>query len=180
MKPNRYFLLLAALLLLTESSFAQSKSGKALTGYQIIVVEKATVEDNPKTKEFPGGHEVVMQKSIVANLLEKKTFDKVIDGAEASAPTTDGKALTLSTQVIEFDKGSRAARWAVGFGAGATKVKVRFVLKDAANGQELLKTERQGKFYGTFSFVGGSKEHAVSEAAGDVVDGLIKEINKNR
>ncbi len=65
-------------------------------------------------------------------------------------------------------------------GAGATKVKVRFILRDAETGEELFRTDRQGKFYGTISLVGGGKEHAVSEAAGDVVDGLIKDIQKNR
>jgi hypothetical protein len=79
-----------------------------------------------------------------------------------------------------YDKGSRAGRWLVGFGAGATKVKVRFVFRDAQTGAELFRTDRQGKFYGTVSLVGGGKGQAVSEAAGDVVDGLIKDIRKNR
>ena len=181
MKKNFAFLLLTScLLLVTAQSFAQAKNNKPLAKYQTIIVEKATIEQSPSTRDFPGGHDAVMQKSIVANLQEKKTFTKVIDGAETNVPASDGEALILSTQVIGFDKGNRATRWAIGLGAGATKVRVHFVLKDATSGEELLKTDRQGKFYGTFSFVGGSKEHAVTEAAGDVVDGLIKEINQKR
>lgn len=176
---------LMAVALLSATAFAQDqKPGKPLAGYKVLVVEKATVEKNAATEEFPGGYDAVLQQSAVANLLKKKVFEQVIDaaataGVEAAKPA-EGQQLKLALTVIKFDKGNRAARYMVGFGAGATKIKVRFVFSDAASGKELFRTDREGKFYGTISFVGGSKEHAVTEAAGDVIDGLIKDINKNR
>lgn len=173
-------LLVVFVLTTTAPASAQSKEGKPLTGYKAITVEKATVEKNAATEEFPGGYDAVMQKSIIANLQKKKVFEKVIDGAESNSTEEKTQRLILSTTVIAFDKGNRAARYLVGFGAGATKVKVRFTLRDAETGRELLTTDKQGKFFGVISFVGGDKDHAVAEAAGDVVDGLIKEINKKR
>jgi hypothetical protein len=86
----------------------------------------------------------------------------------------------LSSEVIQYKKGSRAKRYLVGFGAGATKVKVRFTFRKAATNEELLRTEREGSFAGVFSFVGGGKAEATEEAVGDVLDGLIKDILKNR
>src|SRR6185436_2628987 len=109
-----------------------------------------------------------LQKSTIANLLKKKVFEQVVDAAEMAsteaAKPAEGQKLTLALTVIKFDKGNRAARYMVGFGAGATKIKVRFVFTDAASGKEVFRTDREGKFFGTISFVGGSKEHAVTEA----------------
>ena len=75
-------------------------------------------------------------------------------------------------------EGSNPRQLTAGFGAGATKVKVRFVLRDGETGEELFPIDRQGKFYRTLSVVGVGKGHAVQEAVGDVVDGLIKRIRK--
>lgn len=155
---------------------------KPLTGYTILLVDKFAIEKNAATEEFPAGQEVVMQKSSIVRLREKKAFDTVVDMTDPESDQKTGapKRLQLSGTVVQYDKGSRAARWLVGLGAGATKVKVRFVFTDADTHKELFRVDRQGKFYGMVGFVGGSSEQATSEAAGDVVDGLIKEIKKNR
>ena len=68
----------------------------------------------------------------------------------------------------------------VAFGYGATKIKMRFSVRDAATGVELVTFDHKGSFSGAFSFVGGGKEKAQNEAAGDVVDGIVKKILKNR
>jgi hypothetical protein len=68
----------------------------------------------------------------------------------------------------------------VNFGAGATKVKVRFVLLDAQTGQELLKLDRQGKFYGVVGLFGGSRSQADAKSARSVVQGLIRAIEARR
>jgi hypothetical protein len=179
--------LLSAVGLTSSAAAQESKAKKPLAGYNVLAVEKASVEQNAATENFPGGYDVVLQKSTIDNLQKKKVFAQIIDasenasaGSEGQAPSTDDKRLILSMTVIKFDKGSRAARYFGGFGAGATKIKVRFVFRDAASGQEVFRTDREGKFYGTFSLFGGAKERAISEAAGDVVDGVIKDISKNR
>jgi len=192
MKTMTYLLGIAVAGLLVASRpampFSVDAAKKPLTGYSVLVVDKFTVEKNGATEHFPKGQELLLQQGSVERLKEKKTFAEIIDAseppaAEAPPPPVQGEAkrrLVLSGTVIAFDKGSRASRWLVGFGAGATKVKVRFIFSDAETGVEVFRTDRQGKFYGTFSVVGGDKSHAVSEAAGDVVDGLIKDIAKNR
>ena len=127
---------------------------------------------------------MLLQSSALANLQMKKTFEQVMFAVGNTNPEearpAEGQKLMMAMTVIQFEKGNRASRYLVGFGAGATKIKVRFVFTDAASGKEMFRTDREGKFYGAISFVGGSKEQAITEAAGDVLDGLIKDVNKNR
>ena len=168
----------------------EKKAGKVLAGYNAVVVEKFSVDPSARTADFPRGQEVGIQQNVVERLNKQKVFEEVKDGLEAGAAPPVAADLTanapakraviLSGTVIEYDKGSREARWFVGMGAGATKVKVRFVFRDAQTGAELLRTDRQGQFYGWIAFVGGSKEQATGEAAGDVVDRLMDDIKKNR
>ncbi len=177
-------------LLVAGTAAAQTgnkKTGKSLSDYSTIVVERFSVEKNSATEEFPRGQEMGIQQNAVDRLLKSRLFEEVVDATdEASAlAATDSvknsqRRLLLSGTVVQYDKGSRAARWFVGMGAGATKVKVRFAFRDAESGAELLRTDCQGKFYGWVAFVGGSKEQATNEAAGDVVDGLLRAIKKNR
>lgn len=65
-------------------------------------------------------------------------------------------------------------------GAGAAKVKVRFVFRDAQTNEEVLRRDLQGKFTGTWTLAGGTTEKATHEAAGKLVGELIKEVRRNR
>jgi hypothetical protein len=161
---------------------ALQSANKKLSGYDIVQVEAATVEKGKETEDFPAEYGVVLQQNAVTRLTKKKIFNQVIDStvAPVEPQNKDAKRLTLLSEIIEYKKGSRAKRYLVGFGAGSTKVKVRFTFRDAATGEELLRTEREGSFAGVFSFAGGGKAEAAHEAVGDVLDGLIKDILKNR
>jgi hypothetical protein len=151
-----------------------SNTAIGLAGCETLAVERFVIEHNSATEGFPRGQEVLIQQQAVARMMKSKLFPQIVDGAAGSSGTA---GCVLSGTVVKYDKGNRAARWVVGLGAGATKVKVRFAFRDVA-GSELFRPEREGKFYGTISFIGGSKEHADTEAAGDVIDGLIKDVRK--
>ena len=61
------WLCLIAVALLSLTAVAQDqKPGKSLAGYKVLVVEKASVEKNAATEEFPGGYDAVLQKSTAA------------------------------------------------------------------------------------------------------------------
>ena len=171
---------------------AQTKSGKLLAEYESIVVKEVALEKNPKLTQFPAGHDTDFQKKIVADLQRKKVFAEVIDGTRQAGEqdqigvslTADipagGKRLILSTVIIDFNPGNKALRYAIGWGMGATRVKARFVFRDAATDQEILVHTQQGKFLGFITLHGTGKDYPVTEASGDIVDGLIRAINKNR
>jgi len=168
-------------------SRAQSKTSKLLSEYNTIVVEAVTLDKNPALNKFPAGHDTDFQKKIVADLQKKNVFPEVIDGTKQAggqeAPadgSTGGKRLILSTTIIDFNPGNKALRHTIGWGLGATKVKARFTFRDAATGHELWIHTQQGKFAGFLTVYGSGKNYPVTEASGDIVDALIKQINKHR
>jgi hypothetical protein len=172
----------------SATSTATQTNNKPLTGYNAIIVEKARVEKNPKLAKFPAGYDTDLQQKIVADLQKKGVFAEVIDAGvkpsdEALVVDTNSpnnKRLLLSTKIIDFSPGNKALRYTVGWGAGATKVKAKFVFTDAATGREIFNTTLQGKFLGFVTIHGTGKDYGITEASGDIVDGLIRVINKNR
>jgi hypothetical protein len=168
---------------------AAEKPSKLLTGYTVISVEKFTVGTLSTKEGFPQDFEKVMQKLAFEKLTASKLFENVTDISEASAAPSSGAPvpseepghhIILSGTVIGYDPGSRAARWTIGMGAGAAKVKVRFIFRDAQSNKEILRSDLQGKFTGTWSLTGGTTEKATRQSAEKVVEELIKEIHKNR
>lgn len=109
---------------------------------------------------------------------ERKTGEP--SGQKNMATAPGERRLILSSTVVLYDKGSRAARYFGGFGAGQSKVKVRFILKDAQTNAEVMSFDKQGTFKGMFSAFGGSQEEAFAKAASGLVKALIDELTKNR
>jgi hypothetical protein len=155
---------------------------KPLAGYGEAVVERFTVE---KQCELSRVDSDAVQKQFVARLRAKKllaVIDRMTaDGEElVKVPPADGvKRMTVSATVVEFTRGNRAAR-SIGIGAGAMMLRVRFTVKDAVTGAEILACERLGRYSGRFIADGGTKEAGFSAVVTEVVDGLIAEIEKNR
>lgn len=181
---------LAALLVVCAHNspvlLAQAPS-RPLSGYAVITVEKVDVGTLSLSQGFPQGLDGVIQKNAVAKLATSKLFENVLDATDpvaeaagAAASEQAGRRVTMSGTVIGYDPGSRAARVLVGFGSGSAKVTVRFIFRDAQTGAELFRTDKEGKFAGTSTIGGGSTATASGEAARKVVDGLIKDIQKNR
>lgn len=168
-----------ALLLLFASASPQPKP---LNGYAEIAVESVAVA---KACEFSPEQSDLLRKSLVTKLRGRKTF-VVIDcasreGAEAvkTPPAEKVRRVIVTGTVITFDPGSPTAR-TLGIGAGATKLRVRFVFKDAASGKEILTFERSGKYSGHFSGENATNDAAFVASATEVVDGALQEIEKNR
>jgi len=162
--------------------FATAPSPKPLNGYAELVVANVSAE---KSCEFSRAQFDLLRKSLVSKLRGKKTY-VVIDsaspeGAEAvkTPPAQNVRRVTVDSVVIAFDAGSRAAR-TFGIGAGATKLRVRFTFKDAANGLQILTLERIGKYSGRFNGEGASNDAAFVASCTEVIDGLVQEIEKNR
>jgi hypothetical protein len=128
---------------------------------------------------MPPGYEDVLQKTLFARLLAERIFDHTQEAASAPEPMQPG-TLIASGEVADFAKGNRAARVAVGYGAGSAKIKVVLVLRDALSGMEVLRLEQTGRYAGFGNLTGGSADKARSESARKVVDGLLKQIKAAR
>ncbi len=176
-------------LFIAVSSSANLQNEKPLAGYNVVVIDQAVVDQTPATAKFPAGYDNALQQTIIERFKDNRLFDEVIDGtikdedqitASSPAPPAANKRLVISTSIIEFNPGNKALRRTIGFGAGATKVKIRYVFRDAAANREVFTTTQQGKFWGFVEVFGPGRNHAVTEASGDVIDSLIREIDKNR
>ncbi len=108
----------------------------------------------------------------------------VANGAPSSEPrdaASSDRRVILSGTILSFTKGNRATRYFTdGFGAGESKLKMRFTLNDAKTGAELMSWTEQGTFKGALTPFGGSANQATAGATNGVVKGLLKQIEKNR
>jgi Domain of unknown function (DUF4410) len=162
------------------------KTWKVLAGYSALVVQKFNVEPKAAEAGFDENRAKLLQAEVVVQLHEKKLFDDVLDGSNllgaqpgAEAPQKNAKSTLLLTGVVtDFEPGSRAKRYWVGFGAGAAKLRMSFVFQDAAIGKDLLRTEHQHKFW--IGALGGSKNNAMNRTAEGMVKSLVDDIKKNR
>ena len=179
---------LVALLVVNAESPAMwpaQKPKNPFSGYVVITVEKFAAGTLSTKEGFPQDFAGVIQKTTVAKLAASKLFEKVIDATEPAVGAANGSStpeepgrLILSGTIIGYDPGSQAARAMLCCGAGATKVKVRFIFRDAQTSKELFRTDQQGKYAGTWALTGGTSEKGTREAAEKLVEGLIKEIHK--
>lgn len=98
----------------------------------------------------------------------------------APQAASHGRRLILQGTVVSFNKGNRAARYFAGFGAGESKLKVRFTLVDAKTGHEVMNWDQTGTFKGMFAPFGGGSGKAGNSEANGVIKGLLKKIRENR
>jgi hypothetical protein len=110
---------------------------------------------------------VKLTEDVMKKLADSKKFTSVLRNGEKPADA-EAKVLRIAGTITAYDAGSRAARYAVGFGAGKSKISVHIQFLDAASGKVLLESDVENKFSGTVSFVGGDSSK--------VTDGLAKKI----
>jgi hypothetical protein len=77
-------------------------------------------------------------KDLAIVLGNKNIFPKVVT---ESLPAPDAKALKLQSEIIEFTRGSSAARYTVGFGAGSPRVRLHGIMTEAASGLKVFEFE---------------------------------------
>lgn len=201
-------LLVCAILATTFLAYGKD-SAKKLSAYDAIVVDPVVVAP-AAAKNFPAGLDAAIRARMGEELRKKKMFPDVQDQlppSDQKTATTGGAAaimepsggpsasasgsrsgttqpevskLVLSTTVEKFSKGNTAARVLVGFGAGESRIALRFVLRDAATGAEIMQFDQESSWSGDLSFTGGTANEAARGAADNAVKGLIKEIQKNR
>lgn len=152
---------------------AAAQKQKALTPYRVLVVEEFSVADSPETRDLPQSYPGLLRAMAIERLRRAHLFDDV---REAPAGESCKNCLLLSAQVVHYGKGSRAARFWIGMGAGRAKVVTVFSFREPESGKEVLRLKLEGKHYG---WVSGQQEAAV-ESLGDVVDRLIDHSRKNK
>ena len=110
--------------------------------YQSIEVTRFEVAPGV---EFPESYLVTMTGELAAQLTEKKKFRHVLRQGETAGDGSSGPTLRVTGTVTEFQKGNRAVRYVVGFGAGKTKLKAHVKFIDAATGDVVWEKDVDGK-----------------------------------
>ena len=93
----------------------------------------------------------------------RSVFDEVLRQADRSEGV-----LALDGTVISFEKGNRALRYFVGFGAGKAYCTIQAVFTDKATGEEVLRANFDGEL--SMSVFGGSPEEAVDAVVRAFID----------
>ncbi|MGH9718203.1 MAG: DUF4410 domain-containing protein [Candidatus Acidiferrales bacterium] len=114
------------------------------------------------------------------NAVQPVPPDSAAGKLSAPEAPSHGRRLILNGTVVSFSSGNRAVRYLGGFGAGESKLKVRFTLVDAKTGDDVMSWDQTGTFKGMFSPFGGSSGKAGTDDAGSVIKGLLKKIEENR
>ncbi len=112
----------------TGTTVRPSMTPQATKTYSIVAVGDITGSD-----ELWHSYTVEIHRELAAGLIADKAFTQVLDPVPAPLP---GDALVVTGHITEVNKGSTAARWLVGFGAGRAYLTTEFELKDA-NGSKL-------------------------------------------
>lgn len=92
-------------------------------------------------------------------------FEQVVRGEAAT-----GDVLVLDGTIISFEKGSRAKRYFIGFGAGKAFCTIQSTFTNKSTGREILKTNFDGEL--SMSFFGGSADEAVDAVVDAYIDYL--------
>ena len=111
-----------------------------------VVVADLTSEDELLDLYIPH-----LRQGLVARLREAGDFREVIVGSASPVPPA---AIVVSGKLTEIDKGSTAARWIIGFGAGRAIARATFEIKDAG-GATLARFESR-KAYSGGAGIGGA------------------------
>jgi Domain of unknown function (DUF4410) len=94
--------------------------------------------------QMPPNYQITLTEELVKQMQNTMRFTEVLrEGetpVEASTP-----ALKLVGTVVEFEAGSRAKRYLIGFGAGKTKIVAHIKFLDRANGDVLFEDDVDGK-----------------------------------
>jgi len=158
---------------------------KPLSAYSSVLVSNFEIDKTPATEDFPKGLEKLMQSRAAKELRERKVFAEVVDGSDAPIATSAGqgspsKQVILSANIVSYDKGSRAARAWVSFGAGESRIKIRFTLRDSETNSVVLQFDQQNTFKGMNTTYGGSQDDASLKPAISAVKEMIKKLEMNR
>jgi hypothetical protein len=150
--------------------------GFNLKDYEIIAVEripvaKSEIED-AGDQRFADTMAAFYQSEVVRRLRETGLFSRVVNLSETDFPTGAGKALRLHGTITRLDRGSQAARYLVGFGAGSTRAQTEMHFADAESGRVVIVTA--DRRLGSMGLFGGDDEEFLRESFNNMARDLAK------
>lgn len=150
--------------------------GFALKEYPVIMVErfpvaKTEIEDEGD-RRFADRMTAFYQSELVRRLRDTGLFTRVVNLSETDFLARTGRALRLRGSVTRLGRGSQAARYLVGFGAGSTRVQAEMHFVDAQSGRVWLVTA--DRRLGSMGLFGGDSEDFLKESLDDMARDFAK------
>lgn len=137
--------------------------------YGIVEIERFSVGQGV---EFPETDLNELMNYLVLHFNDSRRFDQVFLSSDAASKQAPARRVKITGQVTKYSKGSRAARYLVGFGAGRTKLVADVKVTDAETGQLLFEKNVDGHVYG--GFFGGKTDEAKGELASEIIKTMTK------
>lgn len=156
----------------TTTSYTSEIAQMPPTGTRAIAVGPITAKDEDVWHSYA----VMMRRGLAEQLTKLRGAENVI---VPQTGTSVPDALTISGELIEFDKGDLALRWIIGFGAGQARATGRFQITDPAGAVLVRFTTSKG--YAGGAGIGGADlvdaedlARQLGEKAADAIDGWLK------
>jgi hypothetical protein len=131
---------------------------KELTDYQTLEISDFTTTlGDDESKELAARFADKLYENVMAHREEepdKVIFDKVVRQTDE----TKGVAV-LDGMVVSYEKGSRAKRYWIGFGAGKAYCTIRSTFTDKSTGEKILVMDFDGELAG--GLFGGTADETV-------------------
>jgi hypothetical protein len=157
--------LLCAVLMFAASAIAQA-GGEP---YKVVEIEKFTVQQGVEFSD----HEVTeLMSYLVTNFNKSRRFENVFLATDAASQTAGAHRAKVTGTVTKYKKGSRAARYLVGFGAGRTKLVANVKVVDAETGNVLVEQSVDGYVYG--GLFGGETDSAKADMSSEIIKSMTK------
>lgn len=165
----KYFSLLAvvcALFLFVTASSAQTAASEP---YKIVEIEKFAIADGV---EFPENDLSELMSYLVTHFNKSRRFENVFLSTDTASQSSPAKRAKITGTITKYSKGSRAARYLVGFGAGRTKLVASVKVSDAETGTLLFEQNVDGHVYG--GLFGGETDGAKSNLSSEIIKTMTK------
>ncbi len=147
---------------------AKAYSAIVLTPFKV----NSRVEQDEEDARLAKDMSAYFQAQLVRKLKAAGIFANVIDANATTQKLGNEKVLRLEGDLTEITQGSRAARYFIGFGAGAAKAQIETRLLDAQSGRtELITADRRAAGMGIF---GGDGRQFVTESMDQMADGYVR------
>jgi hypothetical protein len=167
---SRKLFLCGGVMLLVAAMLISPASAQSRKTYQNLVVQAFAA---PDSGDFPADFAAALQTNIVKHLQDTNRFNKVTF-LEKGQPVPADADLILTGKIVKFNAGSRATRYMVGFGAGATKIKADVTFTDPVANKVILEQEVHGSV--AIGVLGGDSKGATNGLAKDLAGEVKKKL----
>ena len=160
----------------SRKPYEKAKSTKKLGEYEILEIANFLVKSE---EPLEPARSYAIFRDLACQLDDKTKFASFVTnytpGVSERSIEADGKdapTLVLSGVITEYQGGSQAKRYLVGFGAGKTRAYCLFRLVDKATGEVVFERMENGSV--SMGMFGGSSSGAMKEIGADIAKAIRK------